>query len=193
MPTVTTGAVESGATTTCSPFASLVLSIPIWSRFTRCPLSLLLLVSVPQNSFPARPTSRRDLGKAHERLADSASHKPAQIPAANSEVHSNGRVRFCNPRERAGRSTPCEAPTSQNSPAPGGSKAIARARLRCASFPARQAIGWQLLPPQEHDQRPSLPRRGTGVFYCRQCAQANRRAPWQSAGLLAPPGFRLRW
>src|SRR5260370_255182 len=58
MPTVTTGAVESGATTTSSPFASLVLSIAMWNRFTHFPLSLLLLASDPQNSFPVQPASR---------------------------------------------------------------------------------------------------------------------------------------
>src|SRR5229473_3261181 len=74
MPTVTTGAVVSGATTTSSPFASLVLSIPIWSRFTRCPLSPLLLNSLPLNSFAIPPAYQQDLARARVPLLSASSH-----------------------------------------------------------------------------------------------------------------------
>src|SRR5713101_9095275 len=119
MPTVTTGAVVSGATTTSSPFASLVFSIPIWSRFTRFPLSLLLLVSLARRSFPNQPACRRHFERARGQRDDSAPHRHAKILPAIREAHPSGHALLCSLRERADRSMQRVAPASRNSQAPG--------------------------------------------------------------------------
>src|SRR6266446_4804144 len=116
MPTVTTGAVESGATTTSSPFASLVLSIPMWNRFTHFPLSLLLLLSGPQNCFPVQPTSRQNLARARALPDGSTLHTHPYIRSAILEVRSSAHALLCNLRERADQSTPRVAPVFRNSP-----------------------------------------------------------------------------
>src|SRR6266404_6041321 len=165
MPTVTTGAVESGATTTSSPFASLLLSISMWNRFTHFPLLLLLLLSDPQNSFPVQPASRRNLERARGLLG--------------------------NLRERADPSTRRVAPVFRNSPAPGVTEATTREWLRRVSFPTKRVTGWPLLPPRAHGRRPSRRRRGTKSFCCPRCAPAIRRVHGRSAAPLAPLAFPL--
>src|SRR5437016_5535671 len=146
-PTVTTGAVESGAITTLNPFASVVLSIAICNRFTRCPLSPLFLVSLPENSFLIRPTYRRYLVRARALPDDLALHRHAQILWVILEVHPHALAPPYNLHERAAPSTRLVAPASRNSPEPGASGATMPARLRSASSPARQATAWPLPPP----------------------------------------------
>src|SRR5713226_3474891 len=191
MPTVTTGAVVSGATTTSSPLASLVLSIPIWSRFTRCPLSSLLLVSLPRNPFPIRPTYQEYLVRGRALPDGSALHTHAQILAAILEVRPNAPAPLCNLRERADPSTPLVAPAFQNSPKPGASAAATRARLRSASSPARRVTAWLLPLPRAHDRRPSPLPRDTRASCSPRCAPAILQAIARSAGPLAPPASPL--
>src|SRR5713226_6820794 len=193
MPTVTTGAVVSGATTTSSPFASLVPSIPTWSRFTRCPPSPLLFVSQPRNSSPIRPTCQRDPSRARSLPGSSALRRHRQILSAIPEERANAPAPLGNLRERADPSMPFAAPASRNYRALGGSGATTRAWLRCASCPARRATAWQLPRPPAHDQRPSPLRRDTKVSCFPRCALAIRRVLGQFAARLAPLVLALRW
>src|SRR5713101_8118760 len=141
MPTVTTGAVEFGATTTSSPFVSLVLSISMWNRFTHFPRSLLPLVSHPQNSFPVQPTSRQNLVGARALPDGLALHKHAQIRSAIRGARLNAHALLCNLGERADRSTPRVAPVFRDSPVPVASEAAMRGRPRFVSSPARRVTG----------------------------------------------------
>src|SRR6266849_332586 len=78
-PTVTTGAVVSGAITTFNPFASVVLSMPTCSRFTRCPPLLLLSLLLLLAFCPIRPASRQHPATAAAPPIGSALLAPAQI------------------------------------------------------------------------------------------------------------------
>src|SRR6266567_170768 len=188
---VTTGAVVSGATTTCSPFASLVFSISTWSRFTRFPLSLSLLVSLPRRSFPIRRACRRHFERARGQRDDSAPHKLAKILPAIREAHPSGHALLCSLRESADRSMQRAAPASRNSRAPGGSVAGARGRLRCASFQEREAVAWLLPPPRARGRQPWLPPRDTKLSCCPRCARAIRQAIAQSGGPREPQACHL--
>src|SRR5882762_2887595 len=133
--------------TTFNPFASVVLSIAICNRFTRFPLSPLLLVSLPENSFLIRPTCRQYPVRARALPDDPVLHRHAQILWAILEVHPHALAPPYNLHERAAPSTRLVAPASRNSPEPGASGATALARLRSASSQARRATAWPLPPP----------------------------------------------
>src|SRR5437879_640438 len=182
----------SGATTTCSPFASLVLSIPIWSRFTHCPLSLLLLASLPQRSFSIRLTWQKCLVQVRAPTDDSAPHKHGQILPVIREVHSNGSAPLCNLRERADRSMRHAVPIFRNSVAPGASMARGRGRLRRASCRERGAVAWPLPRRREHDRRPWPPPRDTRLSCRLRRTRASRQAIGRCGGPYELRGCHLR-
>src|SRR6266403_3415573 len=133
MPTVTTGAAESGAMTTRKPLANILLSIAICGPFTLASPYFLPSFLVQSGVHSTWKSFVPDFVKARAQRGDSIARTRGDIPAENYEAlpdvrrrHRNLRVQAVQSMRRAGRAF-------RNYRAPGVLREVESARLRGAS------------------------------------------------------------
>src|SRR4249920_2880500 len=91
--------------TTFSPFASVVLSIAICSRFTLIPLSFLLWLFCSTYFFPARPASPRNPAQEPVRPSGLLLHRPVHTAPASPSLRPSEPLQHRNLRAKAAPST----------------------------------------------------------------------------------------